>query len=150
MKALLDALVTAISANLAYLRWTGVLADELLPPEGPQAPFVGLKDGGIVPQSLPGKKDLEVLTVYVIPYQSLFDSEPGASVMGRISQLGTQGTGLLDIHAALKTLLNDNFLGLNFHSAHRDRLDASLTLAGSEDGRLIQLQRATYSYRRYI
>jgi hypothetical protein len=149
MKALLDAMVTAIAGELDYLSWVGVLDDELLPPEEPAPPFVGLKDGGIVLQSLPGKKDLEVLTVYVIAYQSVLGAAPGASILGATEQLGDPGKGLLTIHDELKTFLNDNFLSLsNIHWAHRDRLDASRTLA-NEDGRLIQLQRATYTYRRY-
>lgn len=149
MKALLDALVTAISADLTYLRWTGVLDSELLPPEEPGFPLVGLKDGGITRESRPNKKDIETLTVLVIPYQSLFLAEPGGAVLGSTAQLGTQGTGLLAMGAALKTLLDDNFLGLNFYWAHCDRESPTDTLAG-DDGNLIQLQRYTFSYRRYV
>jgi len=150
MKALLEALVTAIAGELDYLSWVGVLDDELLPPEEPAPPFVGLKDGGIIPQSLPSKKDVETLTVHVLVYQSLLDAEPGASILGATGQLGDPGKGLLTIHDELKTFLNDNFLSqANIHWAHRDRLDASRTLANDE-GRLIQLQRAIYTYRRYV
>lgn len=150
MEALLDAIVTAIRAALPYLTWVGVLDDELLPPDGPQPPFVGIKDGGLTARSLPGKKDDETMSIFIIVYQSLVDQEHGASVLGRTDQLGDQGKGLLAIHADLKTLLNDNLLGqatINF--AHRDSMEASRRMT-NEAGRLIQLQRALYIYSQFV
>lgn len=149
MKALLNALTTTITDNLSYLRWIGVIDNEQLPPEEPEMPIIGLRDAGLVSTSQPGKKDLEVLTVWVIPYQSIIDFDPGAAVMGR-TELGDQGTGLFDISAALKALLNDNFLGLPFHFAWRSRVEQSQTLVNQDTGRLIQYQRNVFVYRRYV
>jgi len=148
VKALLDALAAAIAATLPYLSWVGVLDNELLPPEEPAFPLVGLRDGGIVHASQPGRTDLDTLTVHVIPYQSIVLTHPGGAVMGSEAQLGDQGKGLLDISAALRTLLNDNFLGLaGIHYAHCDRQAQTQTLP-QPSGALIQLQRLTFTYRR--
>ena len=148
MKLLLNAMTTQIQTQLAYLSWVGVLDSEFLPPEEPQTPFVGLRDGGLVAESTPNKMDFEDLTVVVIAYQSVLASAPGASVLGEAS-LGDAGIGLLDLSAALKTALNDNFLSLNFFLAHRFRVDRSETLE-SDAGRFLQFQRNYFRYRRYV
>lgn len=148
MKALLNALKPAIKTGLTYLRAVEVIDSELLPLEEPGFPFVGLLDGGTVEKSMPGKKDLEELTVKVVPYQSILLDEPGAGVMGSTAQLGDQGTGVLDMAAALKTLLNDNFLGLNFHFAHLQRREPSQAL--SKDSGLIVMKPLIFNYRRYV
>lgn len=148
MKALLKAMELRIKDQLPYLRWVGVLDSHLLPPEGPGFPIVGLKDDGIPRRSQPGKKDIEELNVIVYPYQNLIAKFPGASVMGNDRLQNKQGRGLLDIGKDLIAALDDNFLGLNFHFAHSERIDKSETL--TDDGaRMIQFQAYHYLYRRY-
>lgn len=148
MQTLLNAMKTEIEDNLTYLKWVGVVDSENLPPEETGFPFVGLKDGPVPRISQPGKKDIESFTVFVIPYQSITLVEPGGSVMGSETQLGDVGKGLLKIGGELENLLEDNFLNLNVHFAHLDRFDPTDPLVG-EDGRLIQMQRYHFMYKRY-
>ena len=153
MKLLLQVITTAIAAApaLSYLQWVGVLDSEYVPPpEEPGFPLVGLIDGGILPTSLPGRKDLEALSVRVVAYQSLLDAEPGAHLLGIATLPTNQGKGLLDIAQDLKVLLNDNFLSLtNIHYAHRDRVEPS-EMVVDPAGRFILMQKSWFTYRRYV
>ena len=81
MDVLLNTLKTAIkdATALAYLQAVEVIEDETFVPEEPGFPLVGLIDGGTVPRSMPGKKDIETLTVGVVAFQSIALDEPGAS-----------------------------------------------------------------------
>jgi hypothetical protein len=148
MRALLELIEARVRAALPYLSWVGVLDNELLPPPEPPPPFVGIRDGGLIPQSRPGLKDIETLSVLVIPYQRLLDGEPGASVMGSPT-LGDAGTGLLDLSEAIKDALTDYLFDRRVHWAHRDRMDATQTLQ-TQDGALLQMQRNLFTYRRYV
>lgn len=149
MEMLLHALVSTIQAGLPYLSWVGVLDSELLPPEEPPPPFVGLRDGGIVPASLPGQSYIEVLTVHVIPYQSVNIAFPGGAVLGSQQQLGTQGMGLLAISNELQVLLSDNYMGLPLTQALWTRTDATQAIT-SADGRILSYQSNHFVYRRLI
>ena len=150
MKDLLDALVAAIPAGLAYLNWCGVIENELLAPEGVAFPFAGLIDDGSVYQSRPGKHDIEVLSVGVVAFQAIALDEPGASIVGSAAQLGDSGKGLLAIAAELRTLLNDNFLTLEkLHFAHCERWRASQSVTKSGDP-WMTFKRLDFGYRRYV
>ena len=150
MKQLLTALTSQIALQVPYLRWVGVLESELLPPEEPGFPIVGLLDGGTVNDSRPGQKDIQTLTVIVLPYQSIILDEPGAAMMGS-DHLGSEGKGLLEMGDRLRTLLNDNFLNLSFYWAHCDRQEPCRTLQSiKKDDTFVQYQRNTFTYRRYV
>lgn len=148
METLLPLIVARVRQELPFLSWVGVLDSELLPPAEPQPPFVGVKDAGLSAQSQPGRKDLETLSVLVVAYQRVLDSEPGASVLGA-SALGDAGKGLLTLSAAIKVALNDELFARAVQFAHRDRLDASQTLQ-LPNGALLQMQRNLFTYRRYV
>lgn len=147
METLLSTLKTTIAAGLIYLRAVEVIEAEEFVPEEPGFPLVGLLDGGLVPISRPNQKDQEQLTVGIVAYQAIALDAPGASIMGSETQLGDQGKGLLKIGAELKTLLNDNFLSLNFYWAHLDRHHPTRPLRG-EQYAFIAYKRWDYSYRR--
>lgn len=150
------AMVTAIqnAPTLQYLQWVGVLDSELAPsPSEPQFPFVGIVDNGITAESMPGKKDREVLTVKVVAYQSILSSEPGSHILGDVSLPSGHGTGLLQIAHDLKVLLNDNFLGLSdIHWAHRDSLSPSEPLFDEPTSQvvLMMMLKSIYTYRRIV
>jgi hypothetical protein len=146
MQLLLQNIVTRIATNLTYLTWVGVLDNELLPPQSPSPPFVGLKDGGLSATARPGKTDLEELRINVVIYQSVMHEAPGASIMGEPS-LGDAGRGVLQIGEAIKGLLNDDLFSNTFYFAHRDRVEPSNTII-DEEGRYLQYQRHLYVYRR--
>lgn len=146
------AIVIAIqnASALSYLQWVGVLDSELAPPlTTPQFPFVGIVDNGIIAESMPGRKDKEILTVKVVAYQSLLSPEPGEHLLGNASLPNAQGTGLLKIAQDLKVLLNDNFLGFSdIVWAHRDRLDPSELLLDEPASRFVMMLKSSYTYRR--
>lgn len=149
MEDLLNALKTEIAANLNYLGGVDILDGEEFVPEEAVFPVVGLLDGGTVHQSMPGKKDLDILSVKIVPYQAVILDTPGASIMGSEAQLGTAGKGVLKIAKDLQALLNDNFLSVaKIHYAHLDREDASENLAKGQD--YITMKRLHFSYRRYV
>lgn len=149
MRALMDNMITTLrdAPTLGYLQWVGVLDDELLPPQTPAPPFVGLKDAGLTAISAPGKTDREELRVNVVIYQSVLADFPGHSMMGEPS-LGDAGRGLFDIGEDIKVLLNDTLFNNGFYYAHRDRIEPSTTIVGPENGLILQFQRHVYIYRR--
>lgn len=149
MEDLLKALKTEIAANLSYLGAVEILDGEEFVPGEAIFPLIGLLDGGTVHQSMPGKKDLDVLSVKIVPYQAVFLDTPGASIIGSETQLGAAGKGVLKIAQDLQTLLNDNFLSVaKIHYAHLDREDASENLARESD--FITMKRLHFTYRRYL
>jgi hypothetical protein len=150
MKNLMLAIQSRMQEQLPYLQWVGILESEQELPATIALPALGLKDGGLVSQSLPGKKDIETITMFFVAYQQVLDAEVGASVIGSEGNLGSAGRGLLDIADDIKAALNDDFLTQqSIHYAHRDSVDPSDMLV-SPDGDAIQKQRTTYTYRRYV
>ncbi len=149
MKDLLTAMVAAISDSLNYLRWVGVIDSELLPNDHVGYPQVGLLEGGSVPKSMPGRKDLEELTVQAIVYQSIIESDPGGSIMGSGRESDFE-KGVLDITSDLIALLNDNFLSQEkIHYAHCDLIKPSQPLVGP-DSQLVSFKPLVFRYRRYV
>ncbi len=146
MKNLLNAIAEDLALNLAYLKWVKVIDSENLVPDGLEFPGVGLRDGAQSFGSLPGKKDMEQLTVMVVPYQSLSLGTPGAAVMGDVNF-----KGVLDICAEIRARLNDNrftaIFGEKIFYAHVDSFGASETL-GTDEGIFIQMKRIPITYRR--
>lgn len=144
MQKLLLAIASTLQTSLPYLQWVGVVENFDDPPGHlKQFPVVGLRDGGIVSQAQPAQKDDDTLTVQIAVYQQLYDDDPGAALMGRETQLGDRGKGLLDIHEDIRTLLNNNLLAQpGVYRAHRDQLRAS------EPGETLIRQIAVYSYER--
>jgi hypothetical protein len=150
MKNLMRAIQLRLQEQLPYLQWVGILESEQELPATIALPALGIKDGGLVSQSLPGKKDAETITMFFVAYQQVLDAEVGASIMGSEENLGNAGRGLLDIADDIKAALNDDFLLQHaIHYAHREGIDPSEMLV-SPDGDAIQKQRTTYTYRRYV
>ena len=153
MLDVMNALVSTIrdAGTLSYLQWVGIIDSELAPPPEPQFPFVGIVDGGLIAESRPSHKDLETFTVKIVAYQSLLAPEPGEHLTGQVSLPEGQGTGLLQITEDLKTLLQDNFLGIpNIHWAHRDRVVPSELLLDEPAARFVMMQQSIYTYRRIV
>ena len=155
MKDLLLAIQTALrnASSLAYLHSVEILDDEMLIPEEPAFPFVGLIAGDIGYASIPNKGDSEDYTVIVVVYQSLVLEEMGASIIGT-SNLSDEGKGTLAIGNDIKAVLNDNFLSQSpaFYFAHRARVERPRTLWSPGDDAqsklLVTYQRNYYQYRR--
>jgi hypothetical protein len=149
MQTLLSAIRTQAPILLDYLQGCEVFEDETSLPMSCKFPYLGLLDGGITLESKPGKKDIQVLTVGFVAYQSIIINQPGASLMGHAT-LGDRGKGLFAIGADLKAAFNDNFLGLNFYWAHMDTQHPALTLLDDNLKVWVQFKRCDFTYRRYI
>ena|SRR5688572_6300527 len=151
MESLLNAITSDLETNLPYLHWVGVIEHEGLVPEEPGFPLIGLIEGGYTTQSLPGKKDLESLSVGVVAFQSILLTEPGAAIMGSTAQLGTAGKGLLAIGTDIKARLNDNLLAQpKIHYAHLDRGQAARPIADPNGQVIAMFKRFDFTYRRYV
>ena len=154
MKDLLLAIQSALrtAPSLAYLHSVEILDDEVLIPEEPAFPMVGLLAGTIEYRSRPNKKEDEDCVVIVVVYQSLVLEEMGASIIGT-SNLSTEGKGTLDIGNEIRDVLNDAFYALTppVHFAYRQRVDPPRTLwsPGEADNQLyVTFQRNHYLYKR--
>lgn len=146
MKELLTAVQNEIRTHLPYVRDSDV---KIVPhvnyiPYGARFPFIGLKDGPVKREELPGGGFRFFKRVHIVVYVKLLKGE--ASVMG---DEPTGQKGVLDIPDDLHDVLNDNFLGLDgMHEAFCPDEKESEMFGNDKEG--LQRKIITYAYEREV
>jgi hypothetical protein len=142
MKALLNAMKTALQQGLTYVRADDVFITSALEflPDGMMPPGIGLKDGTIVRRELISGMLEITLQVQIGVFVQVFKDE--ASLMG---DAASHQKGLLEIVPDLHAILDENMLGIFGMQAAFSPSESGSEPVGN-DTDLFQRKIITYEY----